>query len=542
MAKPFTKELSALQEARLAYAPGMPEILRHISTLDFAAGAVPQVEAGARPLFTRLANAPVLRVVRGQPEKRPLAVGVVLSGGQAPGGHNVIAAIFDAIKEVHPESRLVGFCNGPAGIVKNDARTLEQEELARFRNQGGFDLIGSGRTKIETETQFQQALNSVTSHRLDGLVVIGGDDSNTNAAYLAEFFSQQGSPCVVAGVPKTIDGDLQNSWIELPFGFDTACKTYAETIGNICRDAVSAKKYYYFIKLMGRSASHITLECALKTRPNLALIGEEVRAEGKTLQDIARLVAELVVARAQENKEYGVILVPEGLIEFTRDIGELIGELNRLLAREAATEAVEAVVAGLNEGARRTFAMLPQEIQRQLLSDRDPHGNVQVSKIETERLLIHLVNMVLEAMRREGAWQGKFSAQPIFCGYEGRAALPSNFDASYGYSLGRVAALLVMRRKTGYIACIKNLCQAPAEWEPQAAPLAAMLHLEERGGTSKAVIQKAFVDLSGAPFQCFAKARTSWRLDDCYMQPGPIQFFGPSAITDSVPLVLSKSR
>ena len=367
-----------------------------------------------------------------------MKVGVVLSGGQAAGGHNVIAGLFDGLKKIHPDCQLIGFTDGPVGIVKNQYKEITAEYLAPYRNQGGFDIIGSGRTKIETPEQFEKAYQTVKSHDLDGLVIIGGDDSNTNAAFLGEYFLKQGQKTSVIGVPKTIDGDLKTDAIEIPFGFDTACKTYSECIGNIARDAISAKKYYFFIKLMGRSASHIALECALQTHANLTFIGEEVAAKGYTLQDIVDQIVSLVKERKNAGKEYGLILIPEGIIEFLSDM-----DVNAL----------------------------PPQIQQQLLADRDPHGNVQVSRIETERLLIYLV---------EKALGGSFLAQPCFFGYEGRAALPSNFDATYCYALGMLASIAIGRKKTGYIVSFQHLTKPVSEWVPAISPLLSLLHEEIR--------------------------------------------------------------
>jgi pyrophosphate--fructose-6-phosphate 1-phosphotransferase len=516
-------KLSQLQQARLTYKPHIPECIQNPLAIDFIEGDSAPVLPEVALQFQKLSAAKKLTLSDGSSNEAALTVGVVLSGGQAPGGHNVIAGLFDALATFSPKSRLIGFLGGPSGIVKNSSVEITSELLSTYRNQGGFDIIGSGRTKIETPDQFAKALNSCKEHDLDGLVVIGGDDSNTNAAFLAEYFLNHGCKTAVVGVPKTIDGDLKNSEIELSFGFDTACKTYCEIIGNIARDAASAKKYYYFVKLMGRSASHITLECALQCQPNLALIGEEVQSQ--SLEKVVADIVSLIEERAKFGKEYGVILIPEGIIEFLPDMKALIKELNFLVA-SAVTDNVREK---LSDKSKTTFEILPEEFQKQLLLDRDPHGNVQVSKIETERLLISLVTKALNV---------KMSAQPIFCGYEGRSALPSNFDANYCYALGRLAAVAIRRKRTGYIVSFKNLKACPSQWQAAVSPLISMLNAEVRDGKSKLVIEKALVNLTDKAFIEFAKRRVSWRLDDCYCQVGPIQFFGPEELTDSVPLTL----
>lgn len=452
----------------------------------------------------------------------PLKVGVVFSGGQAPGGHNVVAALWDGLQQLHPESRLWGFLEGPSGIIEGKFKELSEEEIAPFRNQGGFDLLGSGRTKIETEEQLEKALQAVEHLNLNGLVVVGGDDSNTNAALLAEYFLNKGCATQVVGVPKTIDGDLKNHWVKSSFGFDTACKTYAEMIGNIERDALSAKKYYHFIKLMGRSASHITLECALATHPNFAWIGEEVAAENLTLQQITDRLVGLIQKRASLGKHYGVILIPEGLIEFIPEIGGLIQELNQLTDTSRLEE-------NLSADALSCFKTLPEVIQQQLLFDRDPHGNVRVSLIETERLLIEMV---------QRHYKGTFHPVSHFFGYEGRAALPSNFDTHYCYTLGLTAVLLLKEGLTGYMCSTGNLSLPVEEWTPGGIPIAMLMRMEMRKGKRKPVIEKALVDLNSKQFQEFVKQRGSWMFEDHYRFPGPIQFFGDRALTDTTPLTL----
>lgn len=541
--------LSPLQKERLEYTPSIPDSLRKLEELDFQDGGLVSANVQIAPSFPHLTHRKTITLVQKSQPTGPLKVGVVLSGGQAAGGHNVITGLYDALQELHPESKLFGFLNGSGGIVRNKTLEITKELLATYRNQGGFDLIGSGRTKIETPEQFKAALNAVKAHELDGLVVVGGDDSNTNAAFLAEYFASSGTRTCIVGVPKTIDGDLQSDAIEIPFGFDSACKTYSETIGNIARDCISAKKYYYFIKLMGRSASHITLECALQTQPNLALIGEEIQAKHMKLLDCVMLLVDLVKERTKQGFDYGVVLVPEGIVEFMPDISALIGELNKLLAhgtQEAVTlertfdnqEKISYITSRLSQETQSVYKTLPREIQLQLLIDRDPHGNVQVSKIDSERLLMQLT---AEQLKRVDP-SIKFSCQPIFCGYEGRSCLPTNFDANYCYSLGRLSALLIARRRSGYIASFSNLSKRTEDWEPKATPLVSLLTMEEREGKLKTVIQKALVDLKSKAFSAFSTKRASWRLKDQYCQSGPIQYFGPREVTDTIPISLQLNR
>lgn len=522
---------SPLQLARRAQNQRLPTVFQNLEDLT----VVPEPKSGAEgsleSLFPYTAGQAKVTFSRevSVADRKPLRIGVVLSGGQAAGGHNVIIGLFDALKRLNKESTLYGFLNGPGGIVKGASKELEIQELDRYRNTGGFDLIGSGRTKIESDEQFEAAQKSVEKLRLDGLVVIGGDDSNTNAALLAEYFRAHNCACNVVGVPKTIDGDLRSKEIEVSFGFDTACKTFSETIGNIARDALSAKKYWHFIRLMGRSASHITLECALQTHPNLALIGEEIAAKSMTLEQVTGLIADAVVKRAEIGKNYGVILIPEGIIEFIPECQKLIKELNLLIARDIAENNVSSQ---LSPEALNCFQAMPKEIQSQLLLDRDPHGNVQVSKIETERLFIATVERALQGR------EIKLNAQPHFLGYEGRAGFPSQFDADYCYALGYTAALLVDAGMTGYVAFVQNLTKDISDWQPGGAPLVQMFHLEERKGVKKPVIQKALVDLQSAAFKTFQADRESWVEGDYYRYPGPIQFFGPEHIVNSIPLTL----
>lgn len=536
-------QFSPLQNARADYKPKHPAILDtlnrlHPMTSKESGSCQQSTEIGS--LFPLTHHQKKVGFTTGSQKKPcPLKVGVVLSGGQASGGHNVISGLFDALQQIDPKSELIGFLGGPSGIIENKTMPLTDKLIALYRNQGGFDIIGSGRTKIETPEQFEKSLQTVQKHNLDGLVVVGGDDSNTNAALLAEFFLSRGCKTTVVGVPKTIDGDLKNEEIEVSFGCDTACKTYSEIIGNIARDCLSAKKYYFFIKLMGRSASHVTLECALQTHPNMAFIGEEVAKNRETLAGLTRKLADMIEERAKSKKNYGVVLISEGIIEFIPEFNTLIKELNTLLAEgsESAREInnlqgyekrLGAIQSKLTPPSRACIDSIPDEICRQLLLDRDPHGNVQVSKIETERLFISAVEKELE--RRN--FDGKFSAQPLFFGYEGRSCYPSNFDANYCYTLGHVAALLIECGLTGYMACVKNLTAPAEEWTIAGIPITSLMRIEMRHGKQKPVIEKAMVDLQGAPFQRFAAMRTKWELHDEYRFPGPIQFFGPEELTD----------
>jgi pyrophosphate--fructose-6-phosphate 1-phosphotransferase len=466
----------------------------------------------------------------------PLRVGVVLSGGQAPGGNNVIAGLFDTIKKIHPDSTLIGFYDGPNGLIENKTCEITATLLKSYRNQGGFDILGSGRIKIETQEQLASAEQTVTTLGLNGLVIVGGDDSNTNAAFLAEYFKKQQVPIMVVGVPKTIDGDLRNEYIEISFGFDSACKVYSESIGNVCKDALSSKKYYFFVKLMGRSASHITLECALKTQPNQAFIGEEIAASQLSLKDVVQEMVSMIINRSALGKDYGVILIPEGLIEFIPEIKVMLQELSSALVNG------ELNLDLISKESAACFKSLPKAIQDQLLLDRDPHGNIQVSKIETERLFIELVQNELKKQRDQGFYKGKFNAQPLFFGYEGRSGLPSNFDCDYTYTLGCAAAHLLNNQATGYMVCVKNLSRPHTEWEALGVPIYTMLHLEQRGNKTKAVIKKTLVDLSSDCFKDFQSKRKHWLTEDVYLSPGPIQFFGPSKFTDSRPLAILPKR
>ena len=471
----------------------------------------------------------------------PLKVGVVLSGGQASGGHNVIIGIFDAIKKLNKDSTLIGFLNGPQGIFNHKYKELTEDLLDLYRNTGGFDLIGSGRDKIEKEEQLLSSLKIAIDLKLDGIVIIGGDDSNTNAAVLAEYFKSNKCLTKVVGVPKTIDGDLQNKYVDISFGFDTASKTYSELIGNIARDALSAKKYTHFIKLMGRTASHLALECALQVHPNLTLIGEEVASKKQTLKDLSKEITNLVIERYEKGKNFGIILLPEGLIEQMVDMNELIASLNHILGTIDPgsldqKQLIEHVAQHLNKSESETFKYLPSEIQKQLLLDRDPHGNVQVALIETEKLFIHLVQKNL----KEVCFKGKFSPIAHFFGYEGRAGFPTLFDATYCYSLGYAATALIKEGMSSYMAAISGLSSNYENWKCYGIPLTSLMRFEIRKGKKKAVIEKALVDLKGKSFLTFSKLRESWREGDDYTFTGPIQFFSEIPDIQDVPQILNR--
>jgi len=539
-------ELSPLQESRYAYAPKLPLVLKGgIDRIALEAGGATESIAdrdALRALFPSCYGKPVLKFATGagSSSREPLRVGVILSGGQAPGGHNVIAGVFDGLKAGNPGSVLLGFKGGPGGLVDDKAVELDAATIAAYRNTGGFDIIGSGRTKIETPEQFAKSAAVARARALDAIVVIGGDDSNTNAALLAEYFLREGVPCSVIGVPKTIDGDLKNDYIEASFGFDTATKTYAELIGNIERDAASARKYWHFIKLMGRSASHIALECALQCRPNVALVSEEVEAKGQTLAQVTEAIVASIVARAAKGMNFGVALIPEGLIEFIPDFKALIAELNDMMAAKGeqfkAQKDDDAKVAfvgkALAGASAALYASLPADIKRQLIMDRDPHGNVQVSRIDTEKLLIAMVEKRLAELKAAGSYAGSFSALAHFFGYEGRCAFPSNFDADYCYALGYSAFVLAANGRSGYLSSIRNLSAPASEWIAGGVPLTMMMNLERRHGSEKPVIKKALVELEGAPFKAFAAARADWAVETRYRFPGAIQYYGPASVCD----------
>ena len=531
---------SALQIARAAYSPKLPLGLQ--GSVGIKEGEPTQSvadQAEVKKLFPNTYGLPLVEFVAGEEKAyAPMNVGVILSGGQAPGGHNVISGIFDGIKRLNPANKLYGFLLGPGGLVDHKYMEITAEIVDEYRNTGGFDMIGSGRTKLELEEQFESGIEILRELGIKALVIIGGDDSNTNACVLAEYYAAKNYGVQVIGCPKTIDGDLKNEQIETSFGFDTACKTYSEVIGNIQRDANSAKKYWHFIKLMGRSASHIALECALEVQPNICLISEEIQEKGQSLDDIVTYIAEAVAERAKDGNNFGTVLIPEGLIEFIPAVKRLIAELNDVLSSEAYAKAQpEDNVAWLLDGNlsaenAATLASLPASFAAQLTGERDPHGNVQVSLIETEKLLSSMVAAKLAAWKAEGKFCGKFSALHHFFGYEGRCAAPSNFDADYCYSLGVSASQLIANGKTGYMAIVKNTTKPASEWVAGGVPITMMLNMEKRNGQMKPVIRKALVDLDGAPFKAFAAHRDEWKKQTAYVYPGPIQYFGPSEVCD----------
>lgn len=539
---------SALQKARASYQPKLPIALTGPvkAVLGKATQSVANQEE-IQKLFPQTYGLPELHFEKNlnPAPGHPINVGVILSGGQAPGGHNVISGLFDGIKRIHRDSRLFGFVMGPGGLVEHKYIELTASIIDEYRNTGGFDIIGSGRTKLETKDQFDRGLEILKELKISALVIIGGDDSNTNAAVLAEYYKQVGAGVQVIGCPKTIDGDLKNDLIETSFGFDTATKVYSEVIGNIQRDCNSAKKYWHFIKLMGRSASHIALECALQTQPNVCIISEEIEAKNLTLQDVVNQLADVVAARAAEGNNFGTVLIPEGLIEFIPSVGRLIAELNDLLAKEEKAFAAldretqrQWVIEHLSADNAKTYEALPEGVARQLTLDRDPHGNVQVSLIETEKLLSEMVGQRLEQMRAKGKYNGKFSALHHFFGYEGRCADPSNFDADYCYALGFNAACLINAGVTGYMSSVRNLVKPAVQWIAGGIPITMMMNMERRHGEMKPVIQKALVKLDGAPFRKFAAHRRDWALNTCYVYPGPIQYFGQAEVCDQPSLTL----
>ena len=532
---------SALQIARAAYQPKLPKALKGavIAKEGEATQSVADQEA-IKALFPNTYGMPLIQFVEGQATEFPaINVGVILSGGQAPGGHNVISGLFDGIKKLNKDSKLYGFILGPGGLVDHKYMELTAEIVEEYRNTGGFDIIGSGRTKLEKEEQFEKGYEIIKELGINALVIIGGDDSNTNACVLAEYYAAKKYGVQVIGCPKTIDGDLKNEMIETSFGFDTACKTYSEMIGNIQRDCNSSRKYWHFIKLMGRSASHIALECALQTQPNLCIVSEEVEANNMSLDDVVTYIAQAVATRAAEGNNFGTVLIPEGLIEFIPAMKKLIAELNDFLAHNAAEFAMvkksqqrEYIISKLSKENADIYASLPEGVARQLTLDRDPHGNVQVSLIETEKLLSDMVAVKLAQWKEEGKYVGKFAAQHHFFGYEGRCAAPSNFDADYCYSLGYTASMLIANGKTGYMSSVRNTTAPAEEWIAGGVPITMMMNMERRHGEMKPVIQKALVKLDGAPFKRFAANREEWAKNTCYVYPGPIQYFGPTEVCD----------
>lgn len=546
--------ISALQKARAAYQPKLPPALRQGAIVSASEGAPTRPVADDEKiqyLFPNTYGLPMVDFAAvGGGKGDAVNVGVILSGGQAPGGHNVIAGIFDGIKSLNADSQLIGFLGGPSGLTDNKYIELTADIIDAYRNTGGFDIIGSGRTKLETPEQFDQAAANCSKLGVTALVVIGGDDSNTNACLLAEYYKAKQVPIQVIGCPKTIDGDMKNEQIEASFGFDTACRVYSELIGNIQRDANSAKKYWHFIKLMGRSASHIALECALQTRANIAIISEEVAERKQTLDEIVNEIVDAVVKRSGKGMDFGVALIPEGLIEFIPEMKGLIAELNDLLAKEAdafrelrgRSEQLAFVNHHLSKDASYVFSSLPADIQVQLCMDRDPHGNVQVSLIETEKMLVEMAALKLRELKADGKYHGKFGTQTHFFGYEGRCAAPSNFDADYCYSLGYNAAALIGIGKTGYMSSVRNLTKAADQWVCGGIPITMMMNMERRHGEDKPVIQKALVKLDGAPFLELVRNRAKWAVENHYLYPGPIQYFGPSEVCDQVTKTLELER
>ena len=539
--------ISPLQKARAAYKVKLPKSLKNGAKVEIITGKNTESvndQEKIKKLFPNTYGMPILEFKKSnaKTEHSPVNIGVVLSGGQAPGGHNVIAGLFDGIKSINVKSKLYGFLGGPGGLIDNKFMEITKEFLADYRNTGGFDIIGSGRTKLELPKQFDKAAKNCKELDINAIVIIGGDDSNTNACLLAEYYCAKNIPIQVIGCPKTIDGDLKNEQIETSFGFDTACKVYSEMIGNLQRDANSAKKYWHFIKLMGRSASHITLECALQTHPNITLIGEEIAEKKQTLNEIIDSIATIIAKRAEKGLNYGIVLIPEGLVEFVPEIKILIAELNDIMAVKheafdsftSNIDKIEFITRKLSADSAKTYLTLPIVIRTQLIMDRDPHGNVQVSRIETEKLLIEMLDVRLKAWKAEGLYNGSFSSLNHFFGYEGRCAAPSNFDADYCYSLGYTAAALVGAKKTGYMACIKNISKPATEWEAGGVPVTMMMNVERRHGEDKPVIQKALVELDGTPFLKLVSKREKWAMKNRYVYPGPIQYFGPSEVCDLI--------
>ncbi len=546
-------DISPLQRVRYAYQPKLPAILREniadvAPILGEKTSSATDQEA-IKALFPHTYGLPRVSFSKGKNDKiaQKRNVGVILSGGQAPGGHNVISGLFDALKAANPENTLYGFKGGPSGILEDSYKIIDSDFLQAYRNTGGFDIIGSGRTKLETTEQFEVCAQVCKKHDINALVIIGGDDSNTNAAVLAEYFLAKDHGIQVIGCPKTIDGDLKNEFIEVSFGFDTATKTYSELIGNIERDANSAKKYWHFIKLMGRSASHIALECALETQPNICLVSEEVEARKQSLVSIVDSIAQAVAKRADNGNNFGVVLIPEGLVEFIPEIKALIEEINHLLAKEEAAfnalpdtaARISFVDSHLSKASQGAFTVLPEEIKAQLLMDRDPHGNVQVSRIETDKLLAAMVEIRLKQMRKDGSYKGKFSWMTHFFGYEGRCAFPTNFDADYCYSLGYNAYMLIAGGLSGYLSSVTNLSASADSWQAGGIPITMMMNMEVRHGEKKPVIKKALVELDGAPFKYFAAHRESWAVETCFTYPGAVQYFGPEEVCDRTTVTLA---
>ena len=544
--------ISNLQKARAAYQPKLPKALQGpVKAVEGAATQSVGNQAEIKELFPNTYGMPVITFEAGEPvELPPFNVGIILSGGQAPGGHNVISGLFDGVKSLNPANKLYGFILGPGGLVDHNYMEITADIMDKYRNTGGFDIIGSGRTKLEEVDQFEKGIQILRELNIKALVIIGGDDSNTNACVLAEYYAAKKYGVQVIGCPKTIDGDLKNEQIETSFGFDTACKTYSELIGNIQRDCNSARKYWHFIKVMGRSASHIALECALQCQPNICLISEEVEAKAMSLDDVVTYIANAVAKRAEEGNNFGTVVIPEGIIEFIPAIKKLIAELNDVLALPEAqsinsgNEQIEFVKRHLSKENLNVFKSLPSDVAAQLALDRDPHGNVQVSLIETEKLLSRMVADKLAIWKHQGKYVGKFGTQHHFFGYEGRCAAPSNYDADYCYSLGYNASRLIANGKTGYMSIIKNTTAPAAEWIAGGVPITMMMNLEKRNGKMKPVIRKALVELDGAPFKYFAAHRDEWTKETAYVYPGPIQYWGPTEVCDqpTKTLLLEKAK
>ena len=536
-------EKSALQKARAAYQPKLPKALQ--GPVKAVEGKPTQSVGNQEEIKKLFPNTYGMPVVEFQPAEsentQPINVGIILSGGQAPGGHNVVCGLYDGVKSLNKSSKLYGFLMGPGGLVEHKYLEFTDEYIDEYRNTGGFDIIGSGRTKLEKVEQFESGLQIIRKLGINAIVIIGGDDSNTNACVLAEYYAAQKYGVQVIGCPKTIDGDLKNEQIETSFGFDTACKTYSELIGNIQRDCNSARKYWHFIKVMGRSASHIALECALQCQPNICLISEEVEAKQMSLDDVVEYIAKAVAKRAEDGNNFGTVVIPEGLIEFIPAIKKLIAQLNEVLTDPAtgeprqfasAEEQIDFVLGNITAENKAVLESLPADVKRQLCLDRDPHGNVQVSLIETEKLLSAMVGKKLAEWKKEGKYVGKFGTQHHFFGYEGRCAAPSNYDADYCYSLGYNASRLISNGKTGYMSVIRNTTAPAAEWIAGGVPITMMMNIERRNGANKPVIRKALVELDGAPFKYFAAHREQWARETAYVYPGPIQYWGPTEVCD----------
>ncbi|MDR1363456.1 MAG: diphosphate--fructose-6-phosphate 1-phosphotransferase [Spirochaetaceae bacterium] len=545
-------ELSNFHKARYEYKAKLPAILAGgLEELAVEMGGATEALSDheeIKAVFKHSYGQPVARFVKGKSEKnrRLLNVGVILSGGQAPGGHNVIAGLFDGLKKGNPASKLYGFLGGPSGLTDGKYIEIDAELVDKYRNTGGFDMIGSGRTKIETPEQFSASLDTAQKLKLNALVIIGGDDSNTNAGLLAEYFLDKGAGIQVIGCPKTIDGDLKHEHIEASFGFDTAAKTYSELIGNIARDADSAKKYWHFVKLMGRAASHIALEAALQTRPNLCFISEEIEAKRVSLAQIVDKICASVLKRSENNENFGIILIPEGLVEFIPEVKALISELNDIMAQHKSefdkaktfSEQSAWLMTKLSPASAALFNELPEEIAKQLLIDRDPHGNVQVSRIDTEKLLMRLTEKQIAGLKTAGKFNGSFSTHGHFFGYEGRAAFPSNFDADYCYTLGFSAFALIAAGLTGYVSSVRHLAAPASEWDAGGVPITMLMNMERRKGKNKPVIKKALVDLDGAPFKAFAAMRDELALKTCFRYPGAIQYYGPQEVCGQTTITL----